>query len=1428
MAAIELGTGYVSVGGDTRQLSADIGAAFTKANKQAGAAGTSAGSSFGSTFSKGLKVAGVAGVAGAGLIMATAFTKGFSRLNAIDQARAKLRGLSGDMKLSAKEIEGVMESANKAVKGTAFGLDEAATAASGAMAAGVKQGKDLESYLSTIADTATVAGTSMTEMGSIFNKVATSNKVQADVFNQLGDRGVAVVQMLAKELNVSGEEVYKLASKGKIDFATFRKAMEAGVGGAAAESGKTFSGALKNMNAALGRFGAKLLEPIFNKGPAVFGAITSGIDKVTKSVGPFVSNLGKSFSEAFSGISFDSVKSLLSGLGSTFAGLGSNLLTFGQNIMPIIISAFNFLAPIVMNVAGVVGTILVGAFRIAVGAITAIVGVIANVTRFFNDHRGVLIAVGAVIGTILLPYLTVLAVGFTAVAVAAVKSGAMQALAWLKSSAGAIRAGVVTLIQSAKIVGAWVLMGAKAVANAAMTAGAWLSSSAGAALASARTLAYAAAQGVVRGATIAWTGVQWLLNAALSANPLALVVIAIVAFIAAIVIAYNKSETFRNIVTAAWNGIKAAMSAVWGWISGTLWPGIKAVFAGIGNVAMWLWNNVISPAFAGIKFAISLAWAYIQFVFQVWQTVFKIAGAVVMWLWNNAIVPAFNGIGSIIGAVWNGIIKPVWDAFKTAIQIVGDAAMWLWNNAMVPAWNGIKSAISTVWDFLKPVFEKLGTAINTIGEIGKKVGQTMKSAFDGVVNILKAPIHAVGKLLSAIPTSILGVDIPGASTIKSWGQTMQSLRSGGFINAAPGGFIVRASESRKHRGLLAAMGGQRISGPGTGTSDSIPAFHNGRQIANVSNGETYFTPGLAAAYGETLGAINGGFGFRGPGYAGGGVLEPWSGGGGEENLKPIAVMVRRLIHKFWPEITDIGGYRASDPYPDHPSGQALDIMNSDVPRGDAIKTWLMDNKGIFSLDYTIWRQKYEPASGGGNMMEDRGNATQNHMDHIHALFGKIGSPPAVNPDVIPEGLKSPAGKAPLEGEIQLQAGPVEDTTTGVGGEVAGEKKEPFSSVKTTRELFGKWGQITGESLFDIFMPSAFSEVDPVALADRYMLRGDEEQSSTTTPGEATAQTPTEKAEQEAQERKLKDDFDEGKKARRRKYEDDSAALSKKYRNKELTRDEYDKQKLELKRAYEDDNDSARKTYEDSRLKLREKSAPAGEAPVPAPEDPTKPTNAPGRDNYIKDTVAAVKSMSLPLDAAIIAVGTELVETGIKMYANNAVPESLKFPHDAVGSDHDSVGLYQQRQAGWGTLAQRMSAFESTKLFLNAMTQKFPNWQNMEKGAVAQGVQVSAYPDRYAGKMDEARQLLIGKFDRGGLVPPGVSLVENRLRRYEQAAVFTPSQWETLQELPEAGGGSIDARVIIERLVVEDWRQAQRELKSLGQRQQMRYSRSHTK
>ena len=90
----------------------------------------------------------------------------------------------------------------------------------------------------------------------------------------------------------------------------------------------------------------------------------------------------------------------------------------------------------------------------------------------------------------------------------------------------------------------------------------------------AATIAHTVAVTATRAATMAWTAAQWLLNAALLANPLGLFIAAIALVVAGLILAYQKSETFRNIVqtvakavVGAFQSVVAKVQELWRWIT---------------------------------------------------------------------------------------------------------------------------------------------------------------------------------------------------------------------------------------------------------------------------------------------------------------------------------------------------------------------------------------------------------------------------------------------------------------------------------------------------------------------------------------------------------------------------------------------------------------------------------------------------------------------------------------------------------------------------------------------------------------------------------------------------------------------------------------------------------------------------------------------
>lgn len=199
----------------------------------------------------------MAGAIGAGVLAKKFLGKGWDRLTAIDDAQAKLSAL----RYEVAEIEMISANALDAVKGTSFGFDEAITASASALASGVQQGQELENYLTTIGNVASIAGSSFTDMGAIFNKVMANGKIQAEELNQLADRGVPVIAALAEHLSIAQDEVRGLAAESAITGDMFVDAMNRAYQGAARTIGsKSLTAGLKNIGASISRIAQGFLD----------------------------------------------------------------------------------------------------------------------------------------------------------------------------------------------------------------------------------------------------------------------------------------------------------------------------------------------------------------------------------------------------------------------------------------------------------------------------------------------------------------------------------------------------------------------------------------------------------------------------------------------------------------------------------------------------------------------------------------------------------------------------------------------------------------------------------------------------------------------------------------------------------------------------------------------------------------------------------------------------------------------------------------------------------------------------------------------------------------------------------------------------------------------------------------------------------------
>jgi phage-related minor tail protein len=246
--------------------------------------------------------------------------------------------------------------------------------------------------------------------------------------------------------------------------------------------------------------------------------------------------------------------------------------------------------------------------------------------------------------------------------------------------------------------------------------------------------------GVVRtvsAVTKAWAAIQAAFNAVMAMNPIALVVLALVGLAAALYVAYQKSETFRSIVQAAWAAIQTAASYAWNVV-------LKPIFTALADIVKWIYGTIIKPIFGLIVGVVKVLWAgfklYINFIIGI----FKTLGSTAKWLWNNAIKPFFGFIADKAKWLWNNGVKPFFGYFVGGIKQLGKWAKWLWDNGIKPPFTFIADKAKWLWNKgVKPAFDALKGGVKKVGEAFTAAKDLIGKQWTKLSDIAKKPIKFI-------------------------------------------------------------------------------------------------------------------------------------------------------------------------------------------------------------------------------------------------------------------------------------------------------------------------------------------------------------------------------------------------------------------------------------------------------------------------------------------------------------------------------------------------------------------------------------------------------------------------------------------------------------------------------------------------------------
>ena len=207
------------------------------------------------------------------------------------------------------------------------------------------------------------------------------------------------------------------------------------------------------------------------------------------------------------------------------------------------------------------------------------------------------------------------------------------------------------------------------------------------------------------------------------------ITVGVVALGAALIAAWQHSETFRDVVTGVWDAVGAGASWLWGNVLKPTFDGLVWLWQNVvAPAAVWLWEQVLKPAFDGFAWLMS-----------------NVVGPTVMWLWEHVLQPAWTGIQALTSVVWAGIQVALGLAEIFIRTVLAPVFDWLWHEVIQPAWDGIAAGISWVWEnLLQPVFSALGGFIEEYVAPAFQTGvDVITSIWDSIVEAAKVPVRFV-------------------------------------------------------------------------------------------------------------------------------------------------------------------------------------------------------------------------------------------------------------------------------------------------------------------------------------------------------------------------------------------------------------------------------------------------------------------------------------------------------------------------------------------------------------------------------------------------------------------------------------------------------------------------------------------------------------